>query len=1260
MLRAIRDSLSLKFALASVLLTSVLALAVGFAINLKTKWQLEENYSVLLQHIVDDTAERIGVQLVEITDTLHAIASNPLSIKALRDRQVRTNYLTPFLAGYSRIADTEIVLYLVDAAGKIVGSSHSNTPLGIAGSELARTLQTSRVTVNTHDVEGRVRVVLVHAILDEQSTKPIGAIVLTCWLNELLMTAGTESEIEDSPLVAELDVGYRDTDTGMTRMLNESPVPAGTIHRTARVAVEGPLSQLQIRVDGKSDPAFVAHALEQLAIFYAMVSVVAISLAAVASYLLGERLTWRLRRLERNAKTLMEKEPQGLRLDVSGSDEVYSLGESINRALIKLDAAYRDLQISSEQAIVEREEKYRSVFEQAGDAIFLLDPGGRVTEINGNGGQLLRLKEELIVGRGYHLFFPEISAEHFREMSIRDPDLPQEVIQTVLNTGIGPFPLVEIRSQVVYLGERRRLLWMIRDITQEKMNRDELESFRKILSNTGDIYSRIDRSLVFVMVNAAHCDYFGHSQEEMLGKPVRDFWPRDIYQDVILPGFADAFTGERVSYEQWFDFAGKGRRYLRVTYLPVEDEEGQIKSVAIGGVDLTALKELELNLRESEEKYRSLVEALNEGIVVQEKGGAILAFNDSATRILGVRPSQLAALWMRGEQVALFRENGSECPVDELPAALCLANAERIRDKVYGFARPDGAKIWLNCNAVPIYRGDGETPYAAVVSFQDVTRKRELAEHLRIAKERAERADRAKTEFVAMISHDIRTPLNVILAMSELINDGQLNEKQAKYITLLRNAGESLLTLISSILDISKIETGQLELESHDFDLRELVRSVVEIQTVGLEKKGLRLEQWLDPKLPMLVHGDEQRLKQVLMNLLGNATKFTNEGFVSLRLDQKPDGWVAFQIADTGIGMSEAALTHIFEPFHRIEQEGVPAVEGSGLGLAICRKLVDLMGGSIGVTSHPGEGTTFNFEIYLPLSEVSESSDVMEDGLPSGIFEKMARHGRLKILVADDSRENQAVMQSYLEFTNHELFFADNGVEALAAFKKHHPDLVFMDLLMPQMSGYEAAAAIREHEQEIGLERTPIAALTAVAMKDDARKAIDAGCDIHLSKPVRRYTVLTIIERLLSRRDGKVMIGQDQIDQQLSANGPAGEEVLNMNLVSELRFEVGQNFERIVRMFLEKLQGDVAQLSEVLHTGDLDSVVHAVHQLKGNASIFGAEQFQESCGEISKRFRAEGSGDYSQQLAALQVEAGRLSDALEALLAERQPAAEVE
>jgi signal transduction histidine kinase/DNA-binding NarL/FixJ family response regulator len=584
----------------------------------------------------------------------------------------------------------------------------------------------------------------------------------------------------------------------------------------------------------------------------------------------------------------------------------------------------------------------------------------------------------------------------------------------------------------------------------------------------------------------------------------------------------------------------------------------------------------------SREVLRAAVDNIAQGLLVVTPDRRVPVLNARASVLLGLPP----ALSHPGIEIdSLLEWQLEQGEFQEAPDVQTLAESGGFAsgETVYNRTRANGTVLEVRTKTL----GNG----MAVRTFTDITEQPHQAQVLAAARDAAEAATRTRTEFLAVMSHEIRTPLNGVIGVAGLLEEMELGPAQRDYVRLIRQSGDHLLELINDILDFSRLEAGRVELEAVDFDPAALTEGIATMFQAQAAAKGLELTVHADAPP---VTGDPARLRQILLNLVGNAVKFTAEGsvWIGLAAEQADGGMVrlTFRVADSGIGMDQAAIDKAFQAFTQMDGSISRRYGGSGLGLAICRQLLALMGGTIQVDSEPGVGSTFSFGVTLKAA-AAPAETVAEAAGPD--------QRPLRVLLAEDNPTNRLVATHLLERMGHRAEAVENGAEAVAAAACGQYDLILMDVMMPEMDGLTATRIIRE--RETSGRRMAIVGLTAGSAQESLAACIEAGMDTVTTKPVT---------------PGRLRAA---IAEGLNAAGRPPQPDPPSSRLHELAEALGEEVAaEIVQTFADDSQGHLNTMRAAAAAGDSRTIFRSAHSLAGAARTVGADSLAERAALLEK------------------------------------------
>lgn len=888
----------------------------------------------------------------------------------------------------------------------------------------------------------------------------------------------------------------------------------------------------------------------------------------------------------------------------------------------------------------EAESLRKAILESSLDPIVAVNHEGVITEFNGAAERVFRRSRREVLGRRPDdvIFPPETAGGERRRVERHmaageGSMLGRRTEVAAMRAGGETFP-AEMAMTISRTGGLPVFTFFFRDISDRKQAeqalRDSEALYHSLVESLPMNVFRKDLDGRFTFANRLFCETLGARPEQVIGRTDFDFYDRALAEKYRRDDQQVLSTGQVLEAIEEHHKPGGAKLYVQVLKTPVRDSQERLVGTQAIFWDVTARKQTEEALRISEQQLQSILDNARAVIYVKGVDGRYVLVNQIFESLFHVRradvvgktdhdlfPPELAEVYQANDQRVLAA--GAPLQFEEIAP------------------QDDGPHTYVSTKFL-LYDASG-VPYAICGISTDITARKRAEIELHRAKEAAEEANRAKSVFLANMSHEIRTPMNGIIGMSELVLDTPLDPRQREYISLVKESADSLLSVINDVLDFSKVEAGKLELEETDFSLRGSLSDVVRSLEFRARDKQLELTWQVAPDVPDHVSGDSGRLRQVLVNLLGNAIKFTERGGVRVEVaaDAADAGhaMLHFTIIDTGIGIAAEKRDVIFEAFEQADSSTTRRFGGSGLGLAISKKLVGLMHGRIWVESELDRGSRFHFTARFavtagPVAAPHLPLPATEPPAPAGGDVRAARH--LHILLAEDSVVNQKLAVYLLEKWGHRVTVAATGREAVEAIERQPFDLVLMDVQMPELDGLQATAAIRR--REAGQHHVPIVAMTAHAMVGDRERCLAAGMDGYLSKPIRARELLEVVE--------EVVAGEPRPSE--SPAEPAADWAAALERLQGDR----ELLEEIAGVFREEAPKLLDQIREAIDRRDAPLLKLSAHTLKGALVNFAAN----GAIDAARRLEMMGKrGDLStapEALMALERELDRLSPAMEA------------
>ncbi|QLA16976.1 PAS domain-containing protein [Desulfolutivibrio sulfoxidireducens] len=932
------------------------------------------------------------------------------------------------------------------------------------------------------------------------------------------------------------------------------------------------------------------------------------------------------------------------------------------------------------------------------DLVWLKDPNGIYLHCNTAFERLYGATEAEIIGKSDYDFVSRELADFFRDhdrkaMEAGQPCVNDEWLTFAQDGYRGLFETIKAPmydNAGILIG----VLGISRDITERKLAeealRDKKEQLRTLINAIPEIVCFKDGQGHWLEANSFDLDLFQLTGVDYQGK-------KDSELAAFSPFYRDAFLACEATDEIAWSVGGPSRAeetILRpdgcplvfdIIKIPVFHRDGRRKGLLVVGRDITERKRAEETLLQAKlaaelahKEWEGTFDAVPDLIALIDTNHRILRVNRAMAEKLGCSFANIVG------RHCYELVHGLPTPPSYCPHVKLMASGKEERCEVF--------EPRLGCTfdvTVTTLRDASGNIRGSVHVMHDITERKRAADalqkayeeseqqveertrhlknanenlnneiierkrlekELRQAKEKAENANRAKSEFLANMSHEIRTPMNAMLGLTKLALRRELGEEAREFLEGAMEAGSSLVQIVNDILDFSKIEAGRINLEHEAFELRSLLDKIVKTFVPTAQKKGISLYVRVDENAPDLLQGDQGRLRQVLVNLVGNALKFTHEGAVAISVGPQPEGMrpidasddqirLLFAVSDTGIGIPSDKTGVIFDSFTQADSSTTKRFGGTGLGLAISKKLTNMMGGRIWVESALDKGSTFYFTAAFGLSGKGESTAAKVQVQP------LLLPASLRILLVEDDRMNQFFAEAVLTNAGHAVDFANNGLQALKMLEAGSYDIILMDISMPEMDGDQAARFIRSSTSGLFDPQIPIVAMTAHALKGDRERFLASGMNGYISKPVDEDELLLAIARALAHDTNTPDRGGDAAQPPIE-NSKTTLPVLDKQWIGKHLSSKPEMLQRLLEVYQKELPKHLIEIRQAMDTTSFSDLIMAAHNLKGSSATIGAREVRETALQLELAGRDADMGRAREAYCLLEAAAQRLVDFL--------------
>jgi len=771
----------------------------------------------------------------------------------------------------------------------------------------------------------------------------------------------------------------------------------------------------------------------------------------------------------------------------------------------------------------------------------------------------------------------------------------------------------------------------IEDLAIANMKAEEnILIFEELLNSSVDGIVIVDRDGMIERVNPAIEVLFGYGKNELIGQNISILMSQQNAK--LLRSAINHYiqTDESTMVGHSFDSIGimKSGKNFNIE-LSISEFSASGKTCFAGFIRDASIKTQTLkNVQRAKSQFENALNAAMDAIIIIDSEGQITNFNPAAEQIFGHKLDDVCG---KNLSEVIIPHRYREAHEKGMEHYLKTGEGPVLDNRIEIEAlHADGEELQIE---LAIREIEGISGKLFIGYARDITDRKAFEAELLNAKNSAEVATRAKTSFLAMMSHEIRTPLNGVLGIHGLLKETQLDDDQEQLLETATESGQSLLKIINDLLDFSKLEAGKLEIENKSFDLRELVNSVINLIEPHANEKQLKLSYEIDESIADQLLGDAARIRQILLNLAWNAIKFTPSGKVQILIENRSNGIVSFSVKDTGIGIAADKHEDLFAEFSTIDESYSNKFGGTGLGLAICKALVENMGGEIGLSSTPGMGSKFWFNLNLQVSEKAQIEVPQEVNKQNDSLDLSG----LKVLIAEDNKTNQLITSRYLQYYGCDFEIANNGVEAVEKAMIKDFDIILMDISMPEMNGFEATAKIRNLDHDIK-STSPIIALTAYASKEDQEKVFASGMNAFIAKPFSREQLADVIYYMTNSAKNNTIIPMKS-----DTNYQSEFDISVLDTIVEDMDEA--SLKNIFKEFNADINRYLTNANDGISKQDPLLLERASHGLQGVSGMFGARKLSVLANDVNKICLSDNHSNLYEEATQLIKKAQEIIDA---------------